>query len=88
MLGLFPLAVSGDDVLLATVTLVATSVGTFSLSAAVSPGDLAEGLALDPSGFDTVQFIGLEVRAVPEATGLHALVCSLIGLALFRRSGI
>ncbi len=79
----FPLAVTGENVLLATVWLVATSSGEFELTPSVSPGDQAEGFALDPTGFDSTQFVSLRIRAVSEPSSLPlgvlafgALVCA------------
>ncbi|HRX86068.1 MAG TPA: hypothetical protein P5572_13695, partial [Phycisphaerae bacterium] len=52
----FPSAVSGGSVVLATLQFVATGLGQVSLAASASAGDLAEGFALDPSGFATVAY--------------------------------
>ena len=63
---------------------VAASSGNHGLGLAVTPGDLTEGFALDPSGFDLdVTFGSATVQALPEAGS--ALLLALAGVARLAR---
>jgi hypothetical protein len=82
-----PVGVTGSDLLLASVTLQALAPGDTLLFADLTPGDLSEGFALDPSGFDSVTLGSAAVRVVPEpASGslLAVALCTLLASA--RRS--
>lgn len=73
----FPAGLSGDDILLATLSLVALRPGSHALGLATTPGDLTEGFPLDPTGFDTdVSFGSAVVQALPEP-GLALLLAPL-----------
>jgi hypothetical protein len=61
-----PPGVSGSDVLLARVDFKALAPGSASLSLGVTPGDLAEGFALYPVGFDSSVQLGGASIVVPE----------------------
>jgi hypothetical protein len=78
----FPDSVSGPDTLLATLTFSADSLGETDLLLSVTPGDLTEGFALDPTGFANVQFIPGHIQVVPEP---NSGVLGLTGLVVLRR---
>ncbi len=81
----FPDGISGQDVLLATVTVQGLAVGTWTMETGNSyPDDLTEGFALDPDGFEAVVVDGLAtITVLPEPTALALL--ALGGLAVLRR---
>lgn len=86
----FPGGISGDAVLLATITLQADAIGTSVLSFGTTEGDLTEGFVLDPlagSGFDTMASVApLFINVIPEpGTGL-LVGTGLAGMAASRRS--
>ncbi len=76
-------SVSGADVLLASVTFSAVTLGETDLILSTTIGDLNEGFALDPAGFADPVFQGAHVSVVPEPpTGLLCVIAlSVIGLA-------
>lgn len=79
-------AVSGSDVLLATLSFAADMLGVSDLVLGISVLDATEGFALDPSGFDSVSFVDGSVQVVPEpASGLLASL-GLVALGLRRPS--
>lgn len=64
-------SVSGTGIVLATLSFSADAIGATDLVASVTPGDLTEGFALDPTGFATMTFQPGQVTVVPEpATAL------------------
>lgn len=74
----------GTGVLLATVELTGGSVGVSGLTLSDDyPADLAEGFALYPTGFATVNYIPGTVEVLPEPASIALLV--LGALALRRR---
>lgn len=79
----FPGSVSGADVLLASVTFSAVSLGETDLMLSTTPGDLTEGFALDPAGFAEPVFQDAHVSVVPEpATGLLCVIAlTIVGRA-------
>ena len=79
----FPDSVSGVGVLLASLTFSTAAFGETDLRLSATPGDLAEGFALDPTGFAEPGFQSAHVSVVPEPpTGLLAVIAlSAIGLA-------
>jgi hypothetical protein len=85
--GLTPsVGISGTDILLATLSFTADSLGTSALLLSVTAGALTEGFALDPSGFDSIVFTNGLVEVVPEpATGL-LFAGALVALGLIGRA--
>ena len=79
----FPSSVSGIGVVLATISLSADAVGDTELWISVTPGDLTEGFALDPTGFDTFTVVPGHVK-VPEPSTIALLGLAALGVA-FRR---
>jgi hypothetical protein len=78
-------SVSGADVLLASVTFFAVSLGETDLILSTTSGDLNEGFALDPTGFAEPVYQGAHVSVVPEPpTGLLCVI-ALATIALARR---
>src|SRR5262249_52065103 len=77
-------SVSGNNVALATLHFTAKLVGDTDLVLSTTPGDLTEGFALDPSGFDTVTFQAGHVTVVPEPATVLCLASGLL-LTLRRR---
>jgi len=69
----FPNGVSGNNVVLATVEFVPVGVGITMLHGAITPGDLTEGFALYPTGFDTVDFWCGYIVVTPEPASLALL---------------
>ncbi len=81
----FPDSVGGDSVVLATLSFTALLPGETSLGASTTPGDLNEGFALDPLGFDTFTVQPASITVLPEPTALVGLmVVGAGGLALRR----
>ena len=80
----FPSSVSGTGVVLATISLSADAVGETDLWISVTPGDLSEGFALDPTGFDTFTVEPGHVK-VPEPSTIALLGLAALGVA-FRRA--
>jgi hypothetical protein len=79
----FPAGLSGV-VTLATITLQGDAIGTTALDLAITAGDLTEGFALDPVGFDADVTLGSGVlNVVPEPASLSLL--ALAGLLIRRR---
>jgi hypothetical protein len=82
----FPSGISGPDLLLATLTLLALAPGATTILPAVTGGDLTEGFPLDPSGFASdVSFVGAEVQVVPEPSSAALFGFALAALAIARR---
>jgi hypothetical protein len=65
----FPSSISGNDVLLATLSFSALALGETDLLLSVTPGDLNEGFPLDPTGFADLIFESGHVT-VPEPAAL------------------
>lgn len=77
--------IAGNHVLLATLTFTADAIGVTDLIPGVTAGDLTEGFALWPSGFDSVVFQNGLVTVVPEPTTCALVFVGLVGLALRAR---
>ena len=77
--------VIGDDVLLATLSFSADSVGLALLDLSITLDDLTEGFALIPTGFDGVQLTGAQVQVAPEPTTSLLLGFGLLILSQRRR---
>ena len=82
----FPSSVSGTGIVLATISLSAGAVGDTELWISVTPGDLSEGFALDPTGFDTFTVQPGHVK-VPEPSTIALLGLAALGVALRRGRG-
>ena len=78
-------ALPGGTLLLAILSFHADAPGTSPLNLSVTAGDLTEGFALDPTGFDSVEFVTAQVTIVPEPGTALLLGTSLATLALARR---
>ncbi len=57
--------VSGDGIVLATLTFTADQAGQTDLFLGTTAGDLTEGFALDPTGFGDISFASSHVTVVP-----------------------
>lgn len=79
----FPNAVSGTDILLATVQFQATAQGDVELTIETTIGDLTEGFALDPSGFASFTVTPANITIVPEPASATLLVLISV-ICLFR----
>ena len=77
-------AVSGTDIILATLTFTADAPLETDLLLSITAGDATEGFALDPTGFAVVQFETGKI-IVPEPAGLILLACCLPACLLLRR---
>jgi hypothetical protein len=83
----FDAGILGDDVLLAVLRFTALAPGSSGLLLSVTPGDLAEGFALDPSGFAAEPaFTAGMVQVVPEPASALLLAAGLVAVAAGRRS--
>lgn len=84
----FPNSVSGNGVLLATMTFSADALGETDLLFSITAGDLSEGFPLDIVGFGTISFEPGHVTVIP-APG--AVLLGIIGMGMIalgkRRSG-
>ena len=81
-------SVSGIGIVLATLTFSADALGQTDLILGITPGDLTEGFALDPTGFATITFEPGNVSVIPEPTTLLLLLSVLsyvLGSARSRR---
>ena len=85
----FPTPVSGDDILLATLSFEVLTLMETSIVASITPGDLTEGFPLafpaPPGSFAEVHFEELTVQPVPEPSTMLLVGTGLIGLTGFRR---
>jgi hypothetical protein len=81
----FPNGITGSGILLASQTFTAIAPGTSAVDLAVTPGDLTEGFALDPTGFAAPSFLGASVD-VPEPGGALLLALAAAAAGLARRS--
>lgn len=75
-----------NDVWLASVTFLGLAYGTALVFADMTPGDLAEGFALDPIGFDTVTLGTATIEVVPEPATGALVVLGVLASGLLRRS--
>jgi hypothetical protein len=83
--GIAASALPGGTLLLATLSFHADAPGVSALLLSVTAGDLTEGFALDPTGFDAVQFSAGQVTVVPEPGSFGLLGAALAALACARR---
>lgn len=67
-------SVSGNDVLLATLTFLAVGLGQTNLTASYTLTDLNEGFPLDSTGFATVIFQPAQIQVTPEPTTVALIV--------------
>lgn len=77
-------SVSGIGIVLATLSFSADAIGTTNVVASITPGDLTEGFALDPTGFATVTFQPGLVTVIPEPSSMLLLMLGGVML-LYRR---
>mgnify|MGYP000085431415 FL=1 len=91
----FPAPITGNNVVLATLTFNTLDVGTSALNASITPLDFTEGFPLPPpalpGSFDAVNFIAgsIEVTGsgpapVPEPSTILLMASGLLGLAAWR----
>jgi hypothetical protein len=78
----FPNSISGNDILLATITFKAgQTIGGTDLILSITSGDLTEGFPLDPTGFDQATFMNGHVTILPEpASVVILLISGLLGM--------
>lgn len=76
-------SISGIGIVLATLSFSADTIGATDLVASITPGDLTEGFALDPTGFATVTFQPGVLTVIPEPSTLVLLV--FVSLMFVRR---
>ena len=81
----FDTGISGNDILLATISLQAVTMGDTDLYASVTPGDLTEGFPLDPTGFADVTFESGHVIVIPEPAAVVLLAAGGWLVVRFRR---
>ncbi len=79
----FPTGAHGSSVLLATLNFSAAATGQTDLTLSVTPGDLKEGFALDPTGFAIASFQPGHLEVLPEPA--TALLFGIAALVLTRR---
>ena len=72
----FPDSISGNSVLLATITFQAQAPGESDLILSTTPGDNTEGFPLDPTGFAQATFIPGHITVIPEPVGISLLLVS------------
>ncbi len=80
----WPTSVSGDNVLLASLTFSANDFGTTRLGLGATFGDMSEGFPLDPAGFATVDFGSADVMVNPTP---GAATLGMMGLLLIGWTG-
>lgn len=76
----FPLPVSGDNVLLATLSFDALTQGATTLEASATVGDLTEGFPLASGGFAEVIYTPGSVEVVPLPAAVWLFGSGLLGL--------
>jgi len=82
----FPTPVSGQDIVLATLTFTVLDMGVSNLVASITAGDKTEGFALTtPGQFAQVNFTGGQVKVTPEPSTIILFMTGLAGLVIYNR---
>jgi len=81
----FPTGIQGVGILLVTLSFTATGPGAIVFQVEITPGDLTEGFALDPSGFAVDPLLGGATVTVPEPATAALAMLALLGVLRSRR---